>query len=221
MNIFIIGGKIEVYFLSKSFLSKGYQVTIINQDEAFSKKISRNLKVTAVVGDGSKPYVLEEAGIAYADMVIALRENDSDNLVICQIANKIYGIKRTFAVVNDPQNIDIFKKLGVDTVISTSFIISSLIEQRAVTQDIQNLMPIGEGQIALMEVDIDASHPVVDKMIKDISFPSDAIVSCILRGDKAIIPKGNTMVLSQDRLVIMSQPEVQSEVLKIIRGRVD
>lgn len=221
MTIFIIGGKKEVYFLTKSFLSKGYQVTIINQEEAFCKKISRNLKVTAVVGDGSKPYVLEEAGIAYADMVIALRETDPDNLVVCQIANKIYGIEKTFAVVNDPQNIDVFKKLGVDTVICTSFIISSLIEQRAVTQDIRNLTPIGEGQIALMEVDIDASHPVVNKMIKEIPFPSDAIVSCILRADKALIPKGNTIILEKDRLVIMSQPQVQSEVLKIIRGRVD
>lgn len=221
MNIFIIGGKIEVYFLSKAFLSKGYQITIINQDEHFCKKVSRNLKITAVIGDGSKPYVLEEAGIAYADMVIALRENDPDNLVICQIANKIYGIKRTFAVVNDPQNIEIFKKLGVDTVISTSYIISSLIEQRASAQDIQNLMPIGEGQIALMEVDIDSSHPVTNMMIKDILFPNDAIVSCILREDKAIIPKGNTTILAKDRLVIMSQPEVQSEVLNILRGRVD
>lgn len=221
MNIFIIGGKQEVYFLTKAFISKGYHITIINQDEHFCKKMSRNFKVTAVVGDGSKPFILEESGIAYADMVIALHDHDPDNLVICQIANKIYGIKRSFAVVKDPKNIEVFKKLGIDTVISTSFIISTLIEQRSVVDDIQNLMPIGEGQIAMMEVDVSQSHPIVNKEIKDISFPDEAIISCILRSNQAIIAKGNTRILSDDRLVIMSNPSVQSEVLKIIRGKVE
>jgi len=221
MNIFIIGGNKEVYFLTKAFISKGYHITIINQDQEFCKKMSRNFKATVVVGDGSKPYMLEESGIAYADMVIALTEYDPDNLVICQIANKIYGISRTFAVVNDPENIDIFKALGVDTVISTSFIISLLIEQRAVVDDIQNLIPIGEGRVALMEVDVDKTHPIVNRMIKDIPFPDDAIVSCILRDNNAFIAKGNTIIEVNDRLIIMSDPKVQSDVLKLIRGRID
>lgn len=221
MNIFIIGGNKEVYFLTKVFISKGYFITIINQDQEFCKKMSRSFKVTVVVGDGSKPYMLEESGIAYADMVIALTENDSDNLVICQIANKIYGINRTFAVVNDPENIDIFKKLGVDTVISTSFIISLLIEQMAVVDDIQNLMPIGDGRVEVMEVDVDKSYAIVNQMIKDIPFPSDAIVSCILRGASTIIAKGDIIIEANDRLIIMSDSKVQSDVLKLIRGRID
>ena len=83
-------GTKEVYFLTKAFISKGYHITIINQDQEFCKKMSRNFKATVVVGDGSKPYMLEESGIAYADMVIALTEHDPGNLVICQIANKIF-----------------------------------------------------------------------------------------------------------------------------------
>lgn len=221
MTIFIIGGDKEVYYLAKSFISKGYDVTVINQSEEFCKKISRTLKLTAVVGDGSKRYMLEESGIAYADMVIALRDNDPDNLVICQIANKIYGIERTFAIVNDPENIEIFKKLGVHTVISTTYIISSLIEQSASTQDIENLMPIGKGQIALMEVDVDENNPNIGKAIKEIVFPKDAIISCILRGDGALIPNGDTVILTNDRLVIMSLPKIQSEILVTIRGKVD
>ena len=55
-------------------------------------------------------------------------------------------------MVNDPENIDIFKALGVDTVISTSFIIALLIEQRAVVDNMQNLMPIGEGRVALWKL---------------------------------------------------------------------
>lgn len=221
MNVFIVGGKKEVYFLIKAFISKGHQITIINQDETFCKKISRSFKVTVVHGDGSKPYMLEESGIIYADMIIALTENDPDNLVICQSAEKIYGIKRTVAVVSDPENIDIFKKLGVDTVISTTYAISSIIEQRAVVDDIQNLMPIADNRIALMEVEVMVDHPVNGMAIHEIAFPDDAIISCILRADQVIIPKGNTMIEAKDRLIIMSNPKVQSDVLQVMRGKVE
>ncbi|MBN1624550.1 MAG: NAD-binding protein, partial [Clostridia bacterium] len=213
MNIFIVGGGREVYFLIKAFISKGYNLTVINQDEEFCRKLSHTFKATVVVGDGSKPFMLEESGIAYADMVIALTNNDPDNLVICQIAEKIYGIKKTFAVVNNPDNIEIFKKLGVDTVISTTYIISSLIEQRAVVDDIQNLTSIGNGKVAFMEVDVAENHPINNKEIHKINFPSDSIICCILRGEGVIVPKGNTVIRKNDRLVIMSKPEVQTEVL--------
>lgn len=221
MRIFIIGGGREVYFLTKAFISKGHQLTIINQDEEFCRKISRNFKVTVVVGDGSKPFMLGEADIEYADLVIALTENDPDNLVICQIANKIYGIAKTFAIVNDPENIKTFKSLGVETVVSNTTLISNMIEQRAVIDDIQNMTEIGDGKVAYMEVDVAADHPVVDKMLKDIDFPTDAIICCIIRGEEAIIPKGSTSIKENDRLLIMSKPELQSDVLKHIRGKVD
>ncbi|MDF1615939.1 potassium channel family protein [Petrocella sp. FN5] len=221
MKIFIVGGSKEVYFLAKAFISRGYDLTIVNENEEFCKRLSRTFKATVVKGDGSKPYMLEDAGIADADMVIALTENDPDNLVVCQIAEKIYGIKKTFAIVNDPENIQIFKQLGVDTVISTTNIISSLIEQRAIVDDIQNLMPIAEDKISLMEVDVAFEHPVRGKKIHEIDFPKDAIISCIVRHQEVIIAKGDTQIMDKDRLVIMSKPKVQSEVLKCIRGRVD
>jgi len=221
VNVFIVGGKKEVYFLIKAFISKGHQITIINQDETFCKKISRTFKATVVYGDGSKPYMMEEAGVMYADMIIALTDNDPDNLVICQIAEKIYGIKRTVAIVNDPENITIFKKLGVDTVISTTDAISSIIEQRAVVDDIQNLMPIADNRIALMEVEIMSQHPVTGMAIHELTFPEAAIISCILREEQAIIPKGNTVIMEKDRLIIMSDPKVQSDVLKVLRGKVE
>ncbi|MBN2852835.1 MAG: NAD-binding protein [Clostridia bacterium] len=221
MNIFIIGGKREVYFLVKSFTSKGYQLTIINQDVEFCKKMSRQFKITVVNGDGSKPFILDEAGIAYADMVIALTDSDPDNLVICQIAEKIYGIKKTFAIVSDPENIKIFMQLGVETVISTSYIISSIIEQRAIVDDIKNLTHIGEGNVALMEVDVTNDNPVIGKRIHEIHFPEQAIISCIMRDGKTVIPTGKTEIMEDDHLIIISELKVQSEVLKIIKGKVD
>ncbi|MDK2918639.1 MAG: trk/ktr system potassium uptake protein [Candidatus Petromonas sp.] len=221
MNIIIVGGGKKVHFLTKSFISKGYRVTIVNNDKDYCKKLARMHDANIVYGDGTKPYILEDAGIAYSHMVIALTPKDPDNLVICQIAEKIYKIKRTFAVVNDPKNIDIFKKLGIDTVISTSDIISSLIEQKVSIDDITNLIPIEEGKIAIMEMEMNIDYPIIDKKLSEITLPKDAIVGCIIRGNNTVIPRGDTIIQRGDRLIVLSLAAAQPDVLKSIRGRVD
>lgn len=221
MNIIIVGGGKEVHFLSKSFISKGHNITIVNNDEEYCKKLARIHRTDVVYGDGTKPYILEDAGVAYSDMVIALTSKDPDNLVVCQIAEKIYKVKRTFAIVNDPKNIEIFKKIGVDTVISTSNIISSLIEQKVSIDDINNLIPIEEGKLAIMEIEINKECPVISKKLSEISLSEDSIVGCIIRNNTAIIPRGDTDIKEEDKLIILSLPKAQSDVLKIIRGRVD
>ena len=114
MNIIIAGGRKEIHFLIKNFTSKGHHVTLINNDEEYCKNFARiHEKIDVVLGDASMPNVLEDAGAVYANLVIALTQYDPDNLVICQIAKAMYGVKRTVAVVNDPKNISIFKKLGI------------------------------------------------------------------------------------------------------------
>ncbi|SCY02962.1 potassium channel family protein [Alkaliphilus peptidifermentans] len=222
MNIIIVGGGKEVHFLTKSFLSKGYRVTIINKDEEYCKKLARiHERANIVHGDGTKPYILEDSGAAYSQMVIALTSNDPDNLVICQVAEKMFKVIKTFAIVNDPRNIEIFKKLGVDTVISTANIISSLIEQKIAVDDITNLIPIEEGKVSIMEIEISKGYPVVGNILSDIAFPKEAVVGCIMRNGIAVIPRGNTEVKEEDKLIILSLPNVQSAVLRVIRGRTD
>ncbi|MGM0379305.1 MAG: potassium channel family protein [Bacillota bacterium] len=221
MRIIVIGGGKKVYFLVKSFNSKGYEVTVINDDLDYCKKMAKQDNSTIVHGDGTKPYILEDAGIASADMVIALTSSDPDNLVICQIAEQIYKINKTFAVVNDPHNIDIFKQLGVHTVISTAEIISDLIEQKVSVDDILNLVPIQEGKLSVMEIKLSSDSLILDQKISEIKFPEDAIIGSIIRQGNVIIPKGHTNFKVNDKLIILTLSEVQSEVVKMVKGKID
>lgn len=219
MNIIIVGGGKKVHFLTKSFFSKGHDVTVINDNPEFCKKLSRRYGGKIVNGDGTRPYILEDAGTSATDVVIALTPKDQDNLVVCQLASKIFGVRKTFAVVNDPKNIEIFKKLGVDTIISTANIISSLIEQKVFVDQITNLIPLEEGKVAVMELEIEKDYPVVNKTLVDINIPSQAIVGCIIREGTPIIPDGNTKIVPKDKLIILSLPSVQSKVLETVVGR--
>jgi trk system potassium uptake protein TrkA len=218
MKIIIVGGGMKVHFLAKSFIAKGYDITIINEDIEYCKKLSRNHQANVVNGDGSLPEILEDAGIEYTDAVIAVTPDDPTNLVICQLASKLYEVPKTLSIANDPNNIGIFKKLGVTTVISTADMISSLIEQRVLIDDLIDLMPIEGGKVSMMELEMHPGYPAVGKRMLDLNFPEGAIVSCILRGDDVIIPFGKTTVQEHDRLIILYKPPVQPKVFKAISG---
>ncbi len=79
MRTIVIGEENLVYFLSKSLISKGYEVTVINRSEAACHRLSQWLELPVVQGDGTEIETLEDAGARYADILVALTPYDQDN----------------------------------------------------------------------------------------------------------------------------------------------
>ena len=110
MKVLVVGGGKLAYFLVRTLISKGAHVTIINRELHECKSLARKLKATIVHGDGSDPQILEEAGASNVDTLFAITPNDEDNLVICQLADIQFHVQRRLALVNDPDNEEIFQK---------------------------------------------------------------------------------------------------------------
>jgi trk system potassium uptake protein TrkA len=218
MNILIIGGGKIVYFLAKAFLSKGYNVTIVNRKKEECARLARQLKATVIFGNATDPQVLQEAQTASMDAVLAITPNDEDNLVICQLANLNFGIHKTLALVNDPSNEDIFRQLGVTTAFSTTRMLSGLIEQRAGLEEIVGLFPVAEGKVNITEVILQKESPVIGKSLMEINLPADSLIGCVLRNSEAVIPRGETVLHTDDRLVLITLPENHGLVLKLLMG---
>ncbi len=219
MNILIVGGRDTTEYLLKSLSNKSHNITFIHDDYDYCKNISRKYDVTVICGDGSKPYILEEAKINKNNVVIAMTSSDSDNLVICQLAKKVYGIKKAFATVCNPKNVEVFKKLGIDTAISATYVVAEMIEQVTTVNEIYNFMPIEDGSISIIEVVVKEKYHISNKLLKDIEFSQDAIIGCIIRGKQSIIPNGNTKILPHDKLIILSPPNLQNTILNnVVRG---
>lgn len=221
MNIVMIGGRRKVDFLAKSLISKKHHITIIHDDENYCKFLSRTHDATVICGDGSKPYILEDANIQEADIVIALTPKDADNLVICQLAKKVYGVKRAFTTVSNPKNVEVFKKLGIHSVISATYIVAGIIEQMAAINEIENFISFEQGKIVMMEIIVRENYPVCGKTLAEIGIPEQGIIGCILRDVNSIIPRGNTTIQAEDKLIILSPPHIQREIIKLIVGRDD
>lgn len=218
MNTLIIGGGKVVYFLAKAFFSKGYNVTIINRKKEECVWLARQLKATVVLGNATDLQILKEADTASMDAVLAVTPNDEDNLVICQLAKLNLGVQRTLALVNDPDNEQVFQQLGITTAFSTTSIISSLIEQRTGLEEIVGLFSVAEGKVNVTEVLLPNDSPVLDKSLMEIELPGDSLIACILRNSTPIIPRGTTKLSARDRLILITLPDNHGQTLKLLTG---
>lgn len=218
MRIIMVGGGKVIYYLAKNFLAKGYQVSIVNKDNEYCKVLARELNCLVINGDGSKPDSLRQAEADKADAILSLTGNDPDNLFICQLAQREFGVPKTFSVVNNPDNEKIFKELGVETIFNTTKLISILIEQRVEVADVNNLLSIEEGRINISQVVLQESSPVLGKTLKEINLPRDIVFGCIIRGEEVVIPKGDTELLEGDKVLIITLPENQGEAFAALSG---
>lgn len=217
MKTVIIDGKHEADFLIKMFDKKQNKLIVINENKEYCHYLSSVNKIPIFCGDATKQYVLDEAGIENADVFIVLREKDIDNLIICQLATKLFGVKKTVCIVSNPKNVEIFKKLGVSSVISSTYLVAQTIKRESNIENLIKTLSIEDDKIIITEIEINDDYDIVDKMIKDINIPSNVIISCILRNLDVIIPNGKTFIKVKDKLIIVSAPKDQSSIIQFIQ----
>jgi trk system potassium uptake protein len=217
MHIIIAGeGKLP-YFLAKSFLSKGYRTTVITKDAGTAEDLARRSKATIIVGDASEPEVLRSADAYYCDLLVTVKPCDEDNLIISQLAKLEFGISKTLALVNDPENAVVFQKLGCKA-FSTTELLSNLIEQSVQMDDIISLIPTEEGRILLTEFRLNSTSPILNIPLKNLQRPDKSLLVSVLRDNEVIVPNGETVLLEGDKILVLSTPDNHSRVVRMITG---
>ena len=218
MKAVIVGAGKQLYFLAREFISKGHSVAVVCGDAHDAQWIVRRLKATVLHGDGSIPSVLEDAGVQEAEVVIAATPRDPDNLVICQIAERRFGVPTTLALVNDPDNQEVFAKLGVKNVVSLTDLVSRVIEHRTEAEEIRNLTIFAEGSINVTELVLPEDCPAAGKPLSAAGLPRDTLVVGVVRGSMAIIPRGDTVLAAGDRIVLVTLPASYGPAVKYLTG---
>jgi len=140
MYFIIVGGGKVGYYLSQALLSEGHEVLILEKDPAKCGAICEQLGSVVVRGDGCEARTLGDAGTERADILIAVTDEDEDNLVACQVAKHKFKVPRTIARINNPKNEALFKKLGIDVTISSTNIILEHIEEEVPTHPLVHLL---------------------------------------------------------------------------------
>ena len=218
-NILLIGGCRKAKSLALSLLEQGYQVTVINNDYDYCLKLAQIENLRVIYGDETKPNVLEEAGGSEFDIAIAITSKDADNLVACQVCKKMYGVNKTVSLVGDPNKREFFSMMGVDSVVCAVSAVTGIIQQQAFIDEMTNIIPVGKGLVQIIEVQIPDDSPASGKQLWEISLPHEGVVGCVLRGDSALIPRGDTRIFAEDRLVVITESGHEKKMINVLTGR--
>jgi trk system potassium uptake protein len=191
-------------------------VVLIEKRPAACSDIASELGDALIHGDACEARTMEKAGVNRADVVAAVTGEDDDNLVICQMAKQRFDVRRTIARVNNPDNEDLFMKLGIDQTVSSTRIIYNLIEQEIESGAVVPLSTLRRGNLELVEVTVTPLSPTVGRLLSDIALPPDCLIITLLRDDKVLIPQGNTMIEPHDSLVAVVDASRERELRDVI-----
>ncbi|MDD5282111.1 MAG: NAD-binding protein [Candidatus Omnitrophica bacterium] len=219
MYILIIGAGKVGYFLAKRLCQGKHTVSIVDKDRIVCDEIAKELEALVVNGDGCDPKILEEAGIERADVMAAVTGDDEDNLIVCQLAKEKFNLQRTVGRVNNPDNEHTFNELGIDVPVDSTKIIAKVIEEEVSFSDFVNLMSFKRGKLAIVRVDLPSDSPVINKEVKDITLPQDAVLVSIVRGEEVILPKGNTVLKTGDDVIALTLVGNEPQLLSLLAGK--
>lgn len=214
--IIVGGGKIG-YYLTKTLSENDYDLSLVEADKEISKQVANTLDATVVWGDGTSATTLEKAGVKNCDAVIAVTGRDESNLIICQMAKKMFNVPKTVAKVNNPKNVDALKKLGVDIAVSGTELIIRNLEHEVDNSRIKELIPLNDGKAAVFEVKLPSDYVYDGRELSDIRLPDGCNIISIQRREEFIIPRGKTKLMSDDMLLIVSTTSVANEVKRVLK----
>lgn len=217
MKTIIVGGGKVGYYLTKTLSEQQYDISVIEVDHEASQYFANTLDVPVVWGDGTNTQNLLKAGIENCDTIIAVTGRDEVNLIVCQMAKRLYNVAKTVAKVNNPKNVVTLKTLGVDITVSSIDSIIKIMEREVDNSRLKELIPLNNGKAAVFEVIIPENYVFNGKMISDIKMPDSCNIISITRGDEFIVPRGKTKIMSNDVLLIVSSVTVANEVIRMLR----
>lgn len=209
--VIIAGGGRTGTYLAQLLINQNRKVRLIETRRDVLSRIHHELPTEVIYeGDPTDPKVLEAAGIAKADAVVATTSEDADNLVICFLARADYGVPRTIGRINNPRSAWLFDKtFHVDVAVNQAAIMSSLIEEEMSWGDMTTLLKLRRGQYSLVEEKIPEGAKVVGKALKDIRFPDECVIAAIIRKGEIVLPRGVTEFEVGDEVLAVVGPEAR------------
>ncbi len=215
MYVIVVGGGKVGYYLTKQLLTEGHEVLLLEKDRRRQSMLAEQIGDVVVQGDGCEVRIMAEAGFGRADVIAAVTGDDEDNLVICQMAKKKFQTPRTVARVNDPANLTLFQKLGIDTTVSSTQIIFNLIEQQIEPGEIIPLGALKNGNIEVVAVSVSERSPVLGQTVKDLRLPGNALIISVVRRDNAMIPQSDTVFEIDDSVIAMVVASEEPQLRRI------
>ena len=218
MFIVLVGAGTVGYHLARALLNGGHEVALVEWDTKKAAEAADDFGNVVLRGDGSDSSILEAAGAARADVVIATTGNDEDNLAACQLARHRFRVYRTVALINNPQNEVLFRLLGVDITVSSTRIILTQIEEELPARVQFNLLPV-RGNREMVRVEVPPGADIVDKPLHGVLLPAGTLVTAVISRDGRLKSlNGETTIEAHDEVIALTVAENAEALRETMTG---
>jgi trk system potassium uptake protein TrkA len=224
VHIIIVGGG-EIGFALAEALAANNDVFVIDHAPGAADRFEP-LDVQFLLGTGTSGQILSTAGIGRADVLIACTGLDEVNIVTCAVGNRL-GSPRTFCFVSREEFIEFqeeregLEQFGIDRVIWPEAQLAAEIQRIISVPDAIDAEVFADGAINLLEYRLDARSSVIDQRIADLHLPHGSLVVAVRRGDMFFIPRGDSVLATGDKAIVMGTPDGLHEVRRRLTGVTD
>jgi trk system potassium uptake protein TrkA len=209
MRVVVTGAGAVGRHLANDLTERGHHVTLIEQDAKVVERVREFAPdVRVLLGDACEPWVLDEADLSKAEVVVAATGDDEDNLVTSLLAKQEFAVPRVLARVNHPKNEWLFnEQWGVDAAVSPPHILTAMVEEAVTVGDLVRLIRLEGGRVAIVEMTLQDGSPAVGHPIYELRLPPDAAVVAILREGHVVIPAPETVLAIGDEVLALANAE--------------
>jgi trk system potassium uptake protein TrkA len=223
MRIIIVGAG-EVGSTIAASLADSHEVVVVDVDRDRVESLTYSVDVLAVEGDGAALATLEEAGIRDADLLIASTDDDETNIVTCGTAQTV-GDAFTIARVRNTKFLDTWNHakgaLGVDFMVGTNLLTAETIVQVIGLPAARDVATFADGAVHMAEFTIPEGSPLGSQTVQEADRFSSLTFAAIIRNGDVVIPRGETLIETDDEVIVIGSQESVQEFAREVAPRVD
>jgi trk system potassium uptake protein TrkA len=215
--IVIGGGNIGLYVARGLEAAGSMKIRLVERDKARAEHIAEQLERTVVLqGDGLDRAILREAGIAEAESVVAVTNNDQVNILACVVAKR-EGARRVMALINEADYGPVSEAVGIDRYIDPRATTISTILQHIRRGRIKGVYSLSDGAAELVDAIALETSTLVNKPLRDADLPAGVMIGAVYRDETVLMPTGDTVINAGDRVVLMALREHVKAVEQMFR----
>jgi trk system potassium uptake protein TrkA len=216
-NVMILGGSSIGFKTARNLCKENFNVKLIEKDREKALDIADKLSNTLVInGDGRNLELLEEENIREMDAFIAVTGDSETNIMSCLVA-KSKGVKKTIALVENMDYINISQTIGINTLINKKLIAASNIFRHIRKGEVLALANLHNIDAEVFEFEVKENSRVTKKPISELKFPREAVFGGIIRNGKAMMSFGSFQIKTGDRAIVFCLPEAISTIEELFR----
>lgn len=223
MRIIVIGAGEVGYHLAMRLSDERHDVVVIERDAELVDKVQAQLDVLVIEGNGASPDTLEKAGVAGADLLLAVTNIDEVNLIACLVAGQ-FEVAQKVARVSNPEyyerpGLQARGRFGADMLINPERECAREILKLLLRSEASDVAEFSEGRVVLLGLPVTAEAPVAQKTLADIGRlykERHFLTVAIDRNGDSIIPDGDTRLLPGDEIYLVSEARHLKEAYRLL-----